>query len=178
MADIKKSELSKVSKEELATVIARYKKRDQKSRMQARQAAEQLTADLVTVGSGAGLGYLMGSRIASVENEKLGGDAEAVEEALKEKTQIAGIDLDLAIAGTAAALGLTDMAGNMSGFLRNVGIGGLTAYGSRKAFFMAIEARDKELGHGGKVSAEKPEFQDRFASGRYGHFGGRSKPPK
>ena len=178
MADIKKSELSKVSKEELATVIARYKKRDQKSRMQARRAAEQLTADLVTVGSGAGLGYLMGSRIASVENDKLGNaDPEAVEEALKEKTQIAGIDLDLAIAGTAAALGLTDMAGNMSDFLRNVGIGGLTAYGSRKAFFMAIEARDKELGHGGKAG-DKPEFSDRFQSGRFGHFGGRAKPPK
>jgi len=135
MAALKKADLSSISKSELAEVVARYKARDKKSRAKAKQATEQLTADLVTVGSGAAMGYLMGYRVAN---------AEAGEGKLEEATQLVGVDYDLAISGAVAALGLTGMAGGMSDFLRNVGIGGLTAYAGRRAFFGAIEASENK----------------------------------
>lgn len=155
MADIKKAELKNISKEELAQVVSRYKARDKKSRAAAKQAAESLTADLVTVGSGAGLSYLMGMRLADA-------GAGATEDEIREKTQLFGaVDIDLAVSGAAAALGLTGMGGNMSEFLRNVGIGGLTSYAGRKAFFMAIEAKEE-------YSNNTPG--NAWSSHNFGHF--------
>lgn len=134
MAALKKADLGSVSKSELAEVISRYKARDKKARDKAKRATEQLTSDLVVVGSGAAMGYLMGMQVVKGTKD---GD-------LEKATQLVGIDYDLAIAGGAAALGLTGMAGGMSDFLRNVGIGGLTAYAGRRAFFGAIEADEEQ----------------------------------
>lgn len=134
---IAKKDLSTISKPELAEVVSRYKLRDKRSREKAKAATEQLTSDLVVVASGAGMGYFMGMRVAGAATEG--------ENALEEATQLAGIDYDLAIAGAAAAIGLTGMAGGMSDFMRSVGIGGLTAYAGRRAFFGAIEKADNEL---------------------------------
>jgi hypothetical protein len=121
------------SKTELAEVISRYKLRDKRSRAKAKAATEQLTSDLVTVASAAGMGYFMGRQVGGA-----GGDASKLEEA----TQLMGVDYDLAISGAAAAIGLTGMAGGMSDFMRSVGIGGLSAYAGRRAFFATIEASE------------------------------------
>jgi len=134
MAALKKADLSSISKTELAEVVARYKARDKKSREKAKRATEQLTSDLVVVGSGAAMGYLMGRQVVQGTKE---GD-------LEKATQLVGVDYDLAIAGAAAAVGLTGMAGGMSDFLRNVGIGGLTAYAGRRAFFATIESMEEQ----------------------------------
>jgi len=134
MAALKKADLSSISKTELADVVARYKARDKKSREKAKRATEQFTSDLVVVGSGAAMGYLMGRQV--VEGTKKGD--------LEKATQLVGVDYDLAIAGAAAAVGLTGMAGGMSDFLRNVGIGGLTAYAGRRAFFATIESMEEK----------------------------------
>lgn len=151
MADIKKADLKNISKEELAQVVSRYKARDKKARAAAKRATESLTADLVTVGSGAGLSYLMGMRLAEA-------GPNATDDQIREKTQLFGaVDIDLAVSGAAAALGLTGMGGNMSEFLRNVGIGGLTSYAGRKAFFMAIEAKEAA-------------GSDNWTSNKFGHF--------
>jgi len=134
MAALKKADLSSISKTELADVVARYKARDKKSREKAKRATEQFTSDLVVVGSGAAMGYLMGRQV--VEGTKKGD--------LEKATQLVGVDYDLAIAGAAAAVGLTGMAGGMSDFLRNVGIGGLTAYAGRRAIFATIASLEGE----------------------------------
>lgn len=155
MAALKKADYSSVSKTELAEIITRYKARDKKSREKAKKATEQLTADLVTVGSGAAMGYLMGYRVVNADRTK--------ENYLEEATQIVGVDYDLAISGAVAAIGLTGMGGGMSDFLRSVGIGGLTAYAGRRAFFGAIEANETE---------EKDNF---FKSGSYAPWGAQSK---
>ena len=130
---IQKKDLSTVSKSELAEVVSRYKLRDKRSRAKAKAATEQLTSDLVTVGAAAGMGYFMGRQVGQA-----GGDASKLEEA----TQLMGVDYDLAISGAAAAIGLTGMAGGMSDFMRSVGIGGLSAYAGRRAFFATIEASE------------------------------------
>ena len=124
------------SKTELAEVISRYKLRDKRSRLKAKAATEQLTSDLVTVGAAAGMGYFMGRQVVTADRTK--------ENYLEEATQLMGIDYDLAISGAAAAIGLTGMAGGMSDFMRSVGIGGLSAYAGRRAFFGAIEADEDE----------------------------------
>lgn len=130
---IAKKDLSTISKSELAEVVSRYKLRDKRARAKAKAATEQLTSDLVVVASGAGMGWFMGRQVAGA-----GGDKTKLEEA----TQLMGVDYDLAIAGAAAAIGLTGMAGGMSDFMRSVGIGGLTAYAGRRAFFATIEASE------------------------------------
>jgi len=153
MAALKKADLSSISKTELADVVARYKARDKKSREKAKRATEQFTSDLVVVGSGAAMGYLMGRQV--VEGTKKGD--------LEKATQLVGVDYDLAIAGAAAAVGLTGMAGGMSDFLRNVGIGGLTAYAGRRAFFATIESMEEQ-------------DANRFPSGTYAPWGGPGMP--
>jgi hypothetical protein len=113
-----------------------HKLRDKRSRAKAKAATEQLTSDLVTVASAAGMGYFMGRQVVQADPSK--------ENYLEEATQLMGIDYDLAISGAAAAIGLTNMAGGMSDFMRSVGIGGLSAYAGRRAFFGAIEANEDE----------------------------------
>ena len=134
---IAKKDLSTISKSELAEVVSRYKLRDKRARAKAKAATEQLTSDLVVVASGAGMGWFMGRQVAG---------AGGVKAKLEEATQLMGVDYDLAIAGAAAAIGLTGMAGGMSDFMRSVGIGGLTAYAGRRAFFATIEASENAEG--------------------------------
>lgn len=144
------------SKTELAEVISRYKLRDKRARLKAKAATEQVTSDLVTVASAAGMGYFMGRQVVQADPSK--------ENYLEEATQLMGIDYDLAISGAAAAIGLTGMAGGMSDFMRSVGIGGLSAYAGRRAFFGAIEADEDESKRDLSGSVETGQ---RFPSGNY-----------
>ena len=148
---IKKADLSSISKTELAEAVSRYKLRDKRARAKAKAATEQLTSDLVTVASAAGMGYFMGRQVVQADPSK--------ENYLEEATQLMGIDYDLAISGAAAAIGLTGMAGGMSDFMRSVGIGGLSAYAGRRAFFGAIEADEDE--------SKADLTGQRFPSGNY-----------
>lgn len=132
----KEASLADISKKELAEQYASLKRRMDKSRKDARSEGETLIRDVITVGSGAGVGYLMGSRAASV------GGAAASEEELAEAQQIAGVDMDLVIGGGLAAVGLMKMGGKMSDTVRAAGIGALTSWASRLAHEKGLEAED------------------------------------
>lgn len=131
----KEASLADISKKELAEQYASLKRRMDKSRKDARSEGETLIRDVITVGSGAGVGYLMGSRAASV-------GAGASEEELAEAQQIAGVDMDLVIGGGLAAVGLMKMGGKMSDTVRAAGIGALTSWASRLAHEKGLEAED------------------------------------
>lgn len=131
----KEASLADISKKELAEQYAGLKRRMDKSRKQARDEGEALIRDVITVGSGAGVGYLMGSRAASA-------GAGASEEELAEAQQIAGVDMDLVIGGGLAAVGLMKMGGKMSDTVRAAGIGALTSWASRLAHEKGLEAED------------------------------------
>jgi len=128
----KEASLADVSKKELAEQYAGLKRRMDKTRKQARDEGETLIRDVITVGSGAGVGYLMGSRAASV--------AGGSEEELAEAQQIAGVDMDLVIGGGLAAVGLMKLGGKMSDTVRAAGIGALTSWASRLGHEKGLEA--------------------------------------
>jgi len=132
----KEASLADISKKELAEQYASLKRRMDKSRKQARDEGETLIRDVITVGSGAGVGYLMGSKAASV------GGAAAGEEELAAAQQVAGVDLDLMIGGGLAAVGLMKLGGKMSDTVRAAGIGALTSWASRLAHEKGLEAED------------------------------------
>lgn len=118
------AKLSEVSKKELADAYSKLKGSIKRKRENEKAKTEQLVADVVTLASAGGLGYYMGR----LESEAGVG---ASEEDIAEKQQLAGIDLDLAIGGGLAVVGLMDMAGGMSNTVRAAGIGGLSAWAAR-----------------------------------------------
>ena len=130
----KEAGLADISKKELAEQYAGLKRRMDKSRKQARDEGEALIRDVITVGSGAGVGYLMGQKEASV--------AGGSDEELAEAQQIAGVDMDLVIGGGLAAVGLMKLGGKMSDTVRAAGIGALTSWASRLAHEKGLEAED------------------------------------
>ena len=132
----KEASLADISKKELAEQYASLKRRMDKSRKQARDEGEALIRDVITVGAGAGVGYLMGQKYAEA-----GGDA-ASEEEIAESQQIAGIDMDLAIGGGLAAVGLMKLGGKMSDTVRSAGIGALTSWASRVAHEKGVESKE------------------------------------
>ena len=153
--------LKDISKTEIAEAYGKLKIRDKKRRQAAKAETEALIEDLVVVGSGIGMGWLMGMRVADADlnitaEQAAAGDT--AESRIKEKTQVAGIDLDLLVSLGAAGVGLTKYGGGMSGFARSVGIGGLTSWGSRKFFFKAIE------------DSEGEDKNNAFPSPAYGYF--------
>lgn len=132
----KEASLADISKKELAEQYASLKRRMDKSRKQARDEGEALIRDVITVGSGAGVGYLMGQKYAEA-----GGDA-ASEEEIAEAQQIAGVDMDLAIGGGLAAVGLMKMGGKMSDTVRAAGIGALTGWANRVMNEKGVESKE------------------------------------
>ena len=131
----KEASLADISKKELAEQYASLKRRMDKSRKQARDEGEALIRDVITVGSGAGVGFLMGKQAA-------GAGAGASEEEIAEAQQIAGVDMDLAIGGGLAAVGLMKMGGKMSDTVRAAGIGALTSWASRLAHEKGLEGEE------------------------------------
>lgn len=118
------AKLSEVSKKELADAYSKLKSSIKNKREKEKVKTEQLVSDVVTLASAGGLGYYMGM----LESEAGVG---ASEEEIAEKQQIAGIDLDLAVGGGLAIVGLMDLAGGMSGTVRAAGIGGLAEWAAR-----------------------------------------------
>ena len=152
MAD-KKANLSQISKTELSEQYSRLKLKDKKSKAEAKMAAEAFIADLITVGSGAGMGALMGNLVGNTDlspealeaYKKDSGDDQATDaDLIAEQTQFFGIDYDLGISGLAAGLALSGYAGKMGGVVRAVGVGGLTGWAARKAFFAMVERAEKD----------------------------------
>lgn len=150
MAD-KKANLSQISKTELAEQYSRLKLKDKKSKQEAKLAAEAFIADLITVGSGAGMGALMGNLVGNTDLSQAAlaqaqqEDPEATEaDLIAANTQFFGIDYDLGISGLAAGLALSGYAGKMGGVVRAVGVGGLTGWAARKAFFAMVERAEKD----------------------------------
>lgn len=131
----KEASLADISKKELAEQYASLKRRMDKSRKQARDEGEAIIRDVITVGSGAGAGWLMGSRAASA-------GAGASEEEIADAQQIGGVDMDLAIGGGLAAVGLMKMGGKMSDTVRAAGIGVLTSWASRLAHEKGLESEE------------------------------------
>ncbi len=121
----KEASLADISKKELAEQYASLKRRMDKTRKQARDEGEDLIRDVITVGTGFGTGWWMGKKYAEA-----GGDM-ASEDDLKKHQQIAGIDMDLAIGGGLAAVGLMKLGGKMSDTVRAAGVGALTAWSAR-----------------------------------------------
>ena len=132
----KEASLADISKKELAEQYASLKRRVDKNRKTARDEGETMIRDVITVGTGFGTGYLMGSRAASV-------GAGASEEELAEAQQIAGVDMDLVIGGGLAAVGLMKMGGKMSDTVRAAGIGALTSWSSRLGMEKGLEAEEE-----------------------------------
>jgi hypothetical protein len=131
----KDAKLSQISKTELAEAYSRLKGRISKQAANARSQNEKMISDAITVASGGGLGYYMGKM------EQEAGGAAATEDALAEKQQLAGVDLDLLVGGVAAAVGLTGMGGKMSDAVRAVGVGALTEWAGRVGYDKGTQAQ-------------------------------------
>lgn len=131
----KDAKLSQISKTELAEAYSRLKGRISKQAASARSQNEKMISDAITVASGGGLGYYMGKM------EQEAGGAAATEDALAEKQQLAGVDLDLLVGGVAAAVGLTGMGGKMSDAVRAVGVGALTEWAGRVGYDKGTQAQ-------------------------------------
>jgi hypothetical protein len=135
MADDK---LSTVSKQQLAEAYAKLKSRTDKMRNMAKDEGEALVRDVITIGSGFGVGYYMGMQYGEATKEG------ETEEKIKEAGQIAGIDFDLMVGGGLAALGLMKMAGKQSDTIRAAGIGALSAWAGRTGQEKGLESVLKE----------------------------------
>jgi hypothetical protein len=133
----KEASLADISKKELAEQYASLKRRIDKGRKQGREEGEALIRDVITVGAGAGVGYLMGSREANV-------GAGASEEDIAKAQQIGGVDMDLVIGGGLAVVGLMKMGGKMSDTVRAAGIGALTSWASRLATEKGLAAAEED----------------------------------
>lgn len=119
--------LSQVSKKELAGAYAKLKAQKQKAQKAAKEQTEALVRDVVTIAGGAGVSYLMANRAATAEKE--GQD----DEGIKEAQQIVGVDMDVAVGGVAAIAGIMDLGGKMSDTIRALGVGALTSAAARVA---------------------------------------------
>jgi len=146
MANITKANLKDISKQELAEAYAKLKLKDTKRRAEEKQTAQELISDLVTVGSGTGMGYLMGTLVARAEEPTAQEAADGITylDKVREQTQILGFDIDLVVSGVAAGLALSGYGGNFSNTLRAIGVGGLTGWAARNMFFRAIENNEDE----------------------------------
>jgi len=128
----KESSLSNISKTELAEQYAKMKNRQQKAAQTAKAEGEALIRDAITVGTGFGVGFVMGrKRQEGLEAAGLDATQEDIEKEIAKAQQIGGIDMDLAIGGGLAAMGLAKLGGKMSDTVRAAGIGALTSWASR-----------------------------------------------
>jgi hypothetical protein len=118
---ITKANLSEVSKAEMAEYISRMKTKMARDREKMAAATEALTSDLLTVGSAAGTGFLMGY---------LGKDGSGNE-------KLFGVDIDAIVGAAAWGVSVTGLAGNMGGTLGAVGAGALSGFASRLAMEQA-----------------------------------------
>ena len=127
-----------LSRTEAIEAYSKLRARAKNAQAQAKREGELLIEDLLTVASGAGVGYLMGQRHAQGAEDAISDNHEPGSEAYEEKVadagQVAGIDLDLIIGGVGTAAGMMKLGGKMSNTVRKVGIGALTSYASRLAY--------------------------------------------
>jgi len=117
--------LSNLPKKDLADQYVRLKGRIKKAQDESKQMMEQVTQDLITVGTGAALGAFAGNKIRN-------GEVTSEDEAY-ELMEGSSLDIDLVVGAVCAGAGMMKMGGKMSDTIRAVGIGGLTSYASRAA---------------------------------------------
>lgn len=126
---------SKPSYTELADMYNRVKTREKKAKSAAKIEGERMVEDVLTLASAGGLSYIMGQKHAEGEEaaakEGLTPNTQEFDEKADEAAQLAGIDIDVLAGGACTALGMMGLAGNMSGTVRKIGIGGLAAAASR-----------------------------------------------
>jgi hypothetical protein len=113
------------SRKELMEQYVRLKGRIKKAQNESKEMMEQVTQDLITVGTGAALGAFAGNKIRN-------GDV-ATEDEAYELMEGSNLDIDLVVGAVCAGAGMMKMGGKMSDTLRAVGIGGLTSYAARAA---------------------------------------------
>lgn len=114
-----------VSKKDLMDQYVRLKGRIKKAQNESKEMMEQVTQDLITVGTGAALGAFAGNKIRNGEV--------ASEDEAYELMEGSSLDIDLVVGAVCAGAGMMKMGGKMSDTLRAVGIGGLTSYAARAA---------------------------------------------
>ena len=129
----KDASLTEQSITDLADLYTKLKTRAKADKARAAKEGEMMLENLMCIASGGGLGYLMGQRYAQAEIDAMAENktGEDLKEAIAEGGQIAGIDLDLLVGAAATAAGMFQLGGKMSGAVRQVGVGGLTAYAAR-----------------------------------------------
>jgi hypothetical protein len=118
---ITKANINELSKQEWAEAYSRLKTKMSRDREKMAAATETLTGDLLTVGSAAGTGFLMGY---------LGKDGSGNE-------KLFGVDIDAIVGAAAWGMSVTGLAGNMGGTLGAVGAGALSGFASRLAMEQA-----------------------------------------
>ena len=132
----KEAALKDVSKQELAEAYSKLKARTRNAQVVAKKEGEALISDALTVGTGWGVGYVMGQRVADVDPTD--------EDAMAEAQQMAGIDIDLLIGGSAAVIGLMKLGGKQSDAVRAIGIGALAEWAGRLGYEQGVESKEEE----------------------------------
>jgi len=126
---------SKPTYTELADMYNRVKTREKKAKSAAKAEGERMVEDVITLASAGGLSYLMGQKHAEGEEAAVAAglqrNTQEFDEKVDETAQLAGVDMDVLIGGACTAVGMMGMAGNMSGTVRKIGIGGLAAAAGR-----------------------------------------------
>jgi hypothetical protein len=116
------AKLSDVSKKELAEAYARLKQKTKRANEVAKAKTESMMNNLITVGSGFGMGWYIGSQ-----------------EKNNASTKISDIDVDLIVGGVALAASMMDWGGKYNETLASVGSGVLASWGGRYGREMALK---------------------------------------
>jgi len=138
--------IKQASKDDIAAELIRLKARARKEKESNKLKGQKAVESIATVGTGAGLSYLIAGRVADAKKAEGFDGLTAEEQAkkIKEAQSVVGIDIDLLVGVAGLGLGMTDSVGEYSGVFTAAGAGALTAFASRALYEKRLEQDTEE----------------------------------